>query len=51
MMSATVEVQVRVAAVGSGLSTVSECCFSILTAVARLIRPRADGFTDRNVNS
>jgi len=51
MMSATVDVHVRLACVGSGLSTVMECCLRMRTAVVRLMTDNADGLMERNVTS
>jgi len=51
MRSVTVDEQVKLAGVGSGLSIVIECCLRMRTAVVRLMTDNADGLMERNVTS
>jgi len=51
MMSVTVDVHVRVAGFGSGLSMLMECCLRMRTAVVMLMVDNDDGLIERNVTS
>jgi len=51
MTSGTEQVHARLTCVGSGLSTLMECCLRMRTAVTRLTVDSADGLIERNVSS
>jgi len=51
MISVTVDEQVKLAWVGSGLSIVILCCLRMRTVVVRLMTDNADGLIERNVTS